>query len=70
MAEIPLAPLKRIIKSTGATRVSDGAVEYLAEFLEQQTELLSEHAMNMAKHTGRKTIHDSDFELAIKTLYE
>lgn len=35
MTELPLAPLKRILKNAGATRISDEAVEELAKVLEQ-----------------------------------
>ena len=70
MAELPLAPLKRLFKQAGAERVSDDAMMLLADNLEDQTSIIAENAINMAKHAGRKTIKADDLELAIKTLYD
>lgn len=70
MAELPLAPLKRIFKKVGAERVSDDTVEILSEHLESQAEIIAQNTLNMATHAGRKTLQSGDIELAIKTLYE
>lgn len=70
MSELPLAPLKRLFKQAGAERVSDDAMMILADNLEDQTSIIAENAINMAKHAGRKTVQVDDLELAIKTLYD
>lgn len=70
MADIPLAPIKRIMKKAGATRISDEAIEYLADHLVDQASIISENAISMAEHAGRKTIRLNDIELSIKTLYD
>lgn len=67
MAEIPLAPIQRLIKKAGAHRVGEDAVESLRDYLEKQALDLAKRAVELASHAGRKTVRESDIELAIKT---
>ena len=66
MAELPVAPVKRILKNTGALRVSDEAAVELANVLEEVGEDISIKAGKLAKHAGRKTIKAEDIALAAK----
>lgn len=66
MAELPVAPVKRILKNTGALRVSDEAAVELANVLEEVGEEISIKAGKLAKHAGRKTIKAEDIALAAK----
>ncbi|OKY78445.1 MAG: Histones H3 and H4 [Candidatus Methanohalarchaeum thermophilum] len=64
MAELPLAPVDRIIRKGGAERVSEEAREELADVLEKYGTEVSEEAVRLAEHAGRKTVKAEDIELA------
>ncbi|HIE33614.1 MAG TPA: histone [Candidatus Altiarchaeales archaeon] len=65
MAELPLAPIERIIrKSGGDVRVSEEATIALRDILEERAIEISERAAKLARHAGRKTIQADDIKLA------
>ena len=64
MAELPLAPVKRIIKNAGAERVSEDAVVALRDAVEETAEDLAENARAYARHAGRKTVKKEDVRAA------
>lgn len=61
---IPRATLDRLIRSTGAKRVSDEAADELGEILDEYGKRISKEAMKLAGHAGRKTIRAEDVALA------
>lgn len=66
MAELPLAPLKRVAKKSGADRVSEEAVEELREVLEEIGEELAKDAVTATKHAGRVTVKKEDIDLVAR----
>lgn len=63
---IPKAPVARILINAGAKRVSADAVDEMVDILTTISEKLSEQALKIAKHSGRKTINEGDVRLAAK----
>ncbi len=60
MAELPLAPLKRLMKQAGAERVADDGVEAMRDVIEEEVLDLAREANRFAQHAGRKTIKKED----------
>ena len=63
---IPKAPLARILMNAGAKRVSADAVDALTDAMEDFAERIGTQSVKIAKHSGRKTVHEGDIKLAAK----
>lgn len=63
MTELPLAPLKRILKNAGATRISDEAVEELAKVLEQLGKMSAVKQLNMQNMQIEKLLRQTTLNL-------
>ena len=68
MPELPLAPVDRLIRKAGASRVSESAAEALREILEEIAIEISREAIELANHADRKTVTDEDIKLAAKRI--
>ena len=55
------------MKSSGAKRVSDECLEAFSTQLQNYAEDISKMSVRIAKHSGRKTVLDSDIKLALKS---
>lgn len=67
MAELPLAPVERVMRNAGAERISIDAVKKAADLAEQQIKKLTERALQTAQKEGRVTINSKDIVLASKS---
>lgn len=63
---IPLAAMEKILKLSGAERVSDKSKVALKEVLEDIAEEIATDAVKFAQHAGRKTVKAGDIKLAAK----
>lgn len=61
---IPLAAMERILKDSGAHRVSEEAKVQLRQVLEDVAMQIGEESTRLAAHAGRKTIKAEDIRLA------
>ncbi len=64
--EIASAPMHRLCKKVGATRVSEAAAKELAKVLEEIGFKIAKEALDYAKYAGRKTIKVADIEIAVR----
>jgi len=65
MAELPIATVTRLIRKSGAERVSEDAGVALSEELEARADEIVKKAINLSKHAKRKTVKREDIEAAI-----
>ena len=63
---IPKASVARILMKAGAKRVSADSVDAFTEVLTEVAIKISAKASDIAKHAGRKTVHEGDVRLAAK----
>ena len=65
-SELGLSAMYRILKKSGAERVSDESAIELRRVIEEIAEAIAKNATDMSKHAGRKTIKAEDVKLASK----
>lgn len=62
--EIKVAPMHKLIKRAGATRVSEESALALGKTLEEIGVKVAKEAIDFAEHAGRKTVKARDIEIA------
>ncbi|MHA1214108.1 MAG: histone family protein [Candidatus Hodarchaeales archaeon] len=58
------ARIEKIIREAGARRVSADAINRLNEILTDYGLNIAKYAVEIARHSGRKTVKESDIKLA------
>ena len=66
--EFGLAAMYRVMKKSGAERVSDEAADDLRKVLEEVAERIAKQAAELSLHAGRKTVKSEDIRLAAKNV--
>ena len=55
-SELGLSPMYRILKKSGAERVSDESANELRRVIEEIAESIAKNAVDMSTHAGRQRI--------------
>lgn len=58
------AKVEKLIRNAGARRVSAGAIKAMNEILVQKGTGIAKYAVELARHSGRKTITEGDINIA------
>ena len=64
MSELSNAAVERILKKSGAGRVSADATTTLADLMEEYGAFIAKEAKKMSDHAGRKTVRGADIRMA------
>ena len=65
-SELGLYSMYRILKKSGAERVSDESADELRRIVEDIATEIAKNAVDMSKHAKRKTVKAEDVKLASK----
>ena len=65
-SELGLSAMYRILKKSGAQRVSDESAVELRRVIEEIAEAIAKNAVEMSNHASRKTVKAEDIKLASK----
>ncbi len=66
--EFGLAAMYRVLKKSGAERISDDAADELRKVLEEVGGRIAKQAVDLSAHAGRKTIKADDIRFAAKNI--
>jgi len=58
------ARVEKLLKNAGAQRVSADAIERMNEILTDWGKNIAKYAVEIARHSGRKTVKENDIKLA------
>jgi len=65
-SELGLSAMYRILKKSGAERVSNESADELRRIIEEIAMAVAKSAVEMSGHAGRKTVKADDVKLASK----
>ncbi len=66
-SELGLSTMYRILKKSGAQRVSEASADELRRVVEEIALGIAKNAVAMSVHAGRKTVRAEDVKLASKS---
>ena len=66
-SELGMSAMYRILKKSGASRISDESADELRRIVEDMASNIAKNAVDLATHAGRKTIKAGDVKLASKS---
>lgn len=66
-SELGLSAMYRILKKTGAERVSAESADELRRVIEEIANSIAKNAVALSSHAGRKTVRGEDVKLASKS---
>ena len=66
--EFGLAAMYRVLKKSGAERVSDEAADEFRKVLEEIGFRIAKQAVDLSLHAGRKTVKPEDIRFAAKNV--
>ena len=58
------ARVEKLIRDAGAHRVSADAIERMNEIVTEYGRNIAKYAVEIARHSGRKTVKENDIKLA------
>ena len=58
------ARVEKLLKNAGAQRVSADAIDKMNEILSDWGKNIAKYAVEIARHSGRKTVKENDIKLA------
>jgi DNA-binding protein len=65
MKQFPTLTTEKLLKKSGAKRVSELAKQELSDQLFEKLKYISKRSTIIAEHAGRKTIKNTDIKLSI-----
>ncbi|MHA2364138.1 MAG: histone family protein [Candidatus Hodarchaeales archaeon] len=68
MPDIPIGAIDRILRHSGASRVSIDASKELRYILEEYGLIIGKKALELVSHRGKQTLTKEDIRLAYKFL--
>lgn len=62
------SPVRKLMKDNGAEMVARDAVDALVDYLEKLAKVMTNKALEMTRHAGRKKLTLGDMDLGMKII--
>ena len=63
---LPLTPFERIAKKNNVKRISKDALEEARDIITEIANEISDNAVRISRHAGRKTVMKEDMEFVVR----